>query len=782
MTWFRQLHTLDSADLRAVGQKAYYLGLLKQQGLPVAQGYVLTAAAWHYGLEQIAWPDSNGDRLAPVCQGGFKTLQQSSRRWQQHLRAIGAIAPLDSPGFEYLMPDDFVPTAWMLRASLWAEGLGSAAQPTALGSLGAGLLPAQIEGDLANLAGLLPQFWSQALTARCLPVWEQHCQRLSHLSLATLVMPVYPALVSGTLILSQGQATVAAVMGLGMALTQGEAIPARCSIAPGHIAEATWQSGFQERIHQLRPGSKYSSSPSATAAPVQVLERDRPELVAPLGSDQLTQLVQVAERAQIVLGQTGVRLEWLLYPSTNSHPLILVITEAAPWHDPTVAAPAPVSLPRPRAQPPLLPLASTVVRGIGAAAGRIQGVAVVAQRPQDLPKSLPPGCIVVLPDLQPDVFFQLPAVGGIVTERGGATCHAAILAREVGIPAVVGAPHATQLLDNGMVLWLDGDRGVVYGLTAEAATSFRPPAAPLAEPLPTDQPGRYQRLKTKVMINLSQRQGLANLALDHVAGIGLLRSEWLLLEALEGRHPWDWVNRSQEAELQSRLVQQLEFILQALGPRPLRYRSLDLRSHEWQALQGSPPVEPNPMMGLRGTLSYDIDDRLFQVELGALAALQRAGYSNLQLILPFVRSVEEAITCRQRVERAGLTEATDFALWIMAEVPSVLFLLPAYAQAGIQGIAIGSNDLTQLLLAIDRDQPTMASAYDERHPVVRLAIAHLVQEARRSGLLCSICGQAPVRHPELIADLVSWGINSISVEAAALPFTLEAIWQAENGG
>ncbi|MBW4482854.1 MAG: hypothetical protein KME14_09955 [Tildeniella torsiva UHER 1998/13D] len=794
MTWFRQLHTLDSADLRAVGQKAYYLGLLKQQGLPVAQGYVLTAAAWHHGLRQMDWTEGAGDRLAPVCQGGFKTLQQSSQRWQQNLRAIGAIAPLSSDGasdgLEYLVPDDVSPAAWMLRASLWVEGLDSESrQGQAHGSLGSGLLPAQIEGNLANLAGVLPQFWSQALTARCLPVWEQHCQRLGDLNLATLIMPVYPALVSGTLRLSQGEATVAVVTGLGMALTQGEAIPARCQIAQGKVAEAIWQSGFQERIHQLRPAAKAPPHQSAIAPPIQVLERDRPELVAPLRLDQLTQLVRIAERAQIILGQTGVRLEWLLHPSADPHQPTLVITEAAPWHDPTVAAPAPVrsrslpvgESPPPKPQPPLLPLASTVVRGIGAAAGRIQGVAVVAQRPQDLPQSLPPGCIVVLPDLQPDVFFQLPSVGGIVTERGGATCHAAILAREVGIPAVVGAPHATQLLDNGMVLWLDGDRGVVYGLTDEAARSFRPPAAPLTEPLPTDQPGRYQRLKTKVMVNLSQRQGLANLALDHVAGIGLLRSEWLLLEALEGRHPWDWVNRSQEAELQSRLVQQLEFILQALGPRPLRYRSLDLRSHEWQALQGSPPVEPNPMLGLRGTLSYDIDDRLFQVELGALATLQRAGYGNLQLILPFVRSVEEAIACRQRVERAGLTDATGFALWIMAEVPSVLFLLPAYAQAGIQGIAIGSNDLTQLLLAIDRDQPTMASAYDERHPVVRLAMAHLVQEARRSGLLCSICGQAPVRHPELIADLVGWGINSISVEAAALPFTLEAVWQAENG-
>ena len=788
MTWLLQLDDLAVADRRAVGHKAYYLGLLKQQGLPVVQGCVLTAANWHHSLRQMAWPEPAGDRLAPVCQDGFQTLQQYSQRWQQAMRAVPAIAAADWAPVPN--PLGLAPAAWMLRASLWVDEPEAKGLATAPALLSGGLLPAQIETDFAVLPRVLPQFWSQALTARCLSVWQRHCQRLGDLSLATLIMPVYPALASGTLTLAQGQVTVAAVAGLGLALTQGEAIPACCRFTAGKVASAVWEPGFQERVYQLRPASKYRPRPAAIAQPIELLERDRPDLTTPLDAAQLTRLVHLAELAQVALGSTGVRLEWLLHPSANPAQPTLVITEATPWSDPA-AAPNPTPAPsRPRPQPPLLPSASTVVRGIGAAGGRIQGVAVVASHPQDLPKSLPPGCIVVLPDLQPDVFLQLQAVAGIVTERGGATCHAAILAREVGIPAVVGAPQATQLLETGMVLWLDGDRGVVYGL-ADGATDhqqfptalaqFQAPTLAVAD-LSVKHRARYQRLRTQVMINLSQTRRLDTLPLDYADGIGLLRSEWLLLDVLDGRHPWDWVNRGHEAELQSRLVQQLEPILQILGSKPLRYRSLDLRSHEWQALQGSPPVEPNPMLGLRGTLSYEVDDRLFQVELGALATLQRAGYDNLQLILPFVRTVEEAIACRQRIERVGLLDSDGFALWIMAEVPSVLFLLPAYAQAGVQGIAIGSNDLTQLLLAVDRDQPTMASAYDERHLVVQLAMAHLVQEAHRCGLMCSICGQAPVRHPQLIADLVAWGIGSISVEAAALPFTLEAVWQAEQGG
>ncbi len=782
MTWLRSLDELTLADLHLVGPKAYHLAMLKQQGLPVAEGWVLVTDAWHQCLDQMPWAELGGDRLTDLQGGDFRRLQQTSQQWQQAMQSLRAPMACD---WQTAAPD-FVPAAWMLRASLWVE---PATPPRAWGG-GEGLLSAWVEADIDALAQMLPQFWSQALTARCLLVWLPHCQRLRDLCLATLITPIYPAVLSGTLTLSDGHGTVTTVAGLGQALTQGEAIPARCQVDEGRVNEAIWQSGFQERLHQLRPTAKYrivqTTHQTTMAAAIQLVQRDRPDLPTPLDSTQLTQLLTLGETAQRALAAPGVRLEWLLSAGTAPAQPTLIITQADSWQP--IAPDLPGTAPS-RSQPTLVPMVSTVVQGIGASAGRMQGLAVVARRPQELPQSLTPGSVVVLPDLQPDAFLQLDTVGGLVIEQGGATCHAAILAREMGIPAVVGAPQATQLLDSGMVIWLDGDRGLVYGLSPESAAQPQVQRAiaklqtdsAVASPPSPEQRSRYRQLRTKVMVNLSQTRRLATLPWEEISGVGLLRSEWLLLDILEGRHPWDWVNRGQEAELQGRVVQQLEPILQALGSKPLRYRSLDLRSHEWQGLVGSPPVEPNPMLGLRGTLSYEIDCRLFEVELAALATLQRAGYTNLQLILPFVRTVEEVIACRQPIERSGLTDHSDFALWIMAEVPSVLFLLPAYAQAGVQGIAIGSNDLTQLLLAIDRDQPIIASAYDERHPVVRLAMGHLVQEAKRCGLLCSICGQAPVRHPELIADLVAWGISSISVEAAALPFTLEAVWQAEMG-
>lgn len=797
MTWLQQLDQVRAHDLPQVGHKAYALGVLGQQQLPVATGQVISAQAWQTSLMALLDSDLR-HQLEDLERLEGSSLQELQRLSQQAQRAFAA-ADLPTSVKEAITP--WPQSAWIVRASLGP----TSAQPIQPEDVSLGLLPAQVGSTaLMPAAKALQQFWGEALSARSLVIWRHRRQVLTQLPLATLVMPLYPAQVAGTLQVGPRGASWACVLGLGLPLVRGEAIPARGQMSLAQPHSLQWQPGLQEQVYQVSQGAADSSaanSQSQLAAkglpglPLRVLQRDDPVLAPPLTPDQVRQLVDLGQRSYHALAadpwladsaaEFDLGLEWVLCPSERGEGWQFWITQVIPYRPPqATAAPAPSTQTKSPMERPALPLptVSTVVKGIGASAGQVQGIAVVATRSQDLPQPLPPHAIVVLPDLQPDVFLQLEAVAGIVTEQGGATCHAAILAREIGVPAIVGAPQATQILDNAMPLWLDGDRGVVYGL--DPSYTAPPSAIPLTRPAPSAPvpplTRYYPALRTKVMANLSQLRRLDTLPVDHIAGVGLLRSEWLLLDILDGRHPWHWVNQGQEAELQSRIVQQLEPILQTLGPKPLRYRSLDLRSHEWQALVGSPPLESNPMLGLRGTLSYDADARLFEVELAALATLQRAGYENLELILPFVRTVEEVLVCQRSIRQAGLTDCEPFALWIMAEVPSVLFLLPAYAQAGVQGIAIGSNDLTQLLLAIDRDQPTLASAYDERHPVIQMAMAHLIQEAHRCGLTCSICGQAPVRYPELIPHLVAWGIHSISVETSALPFTLDAIWRAEQ--
>jgi len=171
---------------------------------------------------------------------------------------------------------------------------------------------------------------------------------------------------------------------------------------------------------------------------------------------------------------------------------------------------------------------------------------------------------------------------------------------------------------------------------------------------------------------------------------------------------------------------------------------------------------------VRGTFSYGQQPTFFQLELRLLKRLQEEGYTNLQLLLPFVRTVEEVQFCLQLVQQIGLSDTDMFQLWMMAEVPSVLFLLPQYVEAGIQGIAIGTNDLTQLLLGIDRDQALFSNHFDARHPAVQAAIAQLVQQAQALRLPSILCGSLPVAHTDFLTTLSEQGLTGISVDAGAI--------------
>ncbi|MBD0333957.1 MAG: phosphoenolpyruvate synthase [Cyanobacteria bacterium Co-bin13] len=780
---FRLLAQIADADLAAVGEKAMALRDLKQLGLPVVEGGVLLAEAWSDLLTEVVQTADKGDlsQLNP-------DQPQALRQMAQALRQALLEHPLNldlSPVLES------VQAPWLLlRPSLFLADQEPGTPQKAAELLG--LLTARpCVARPDAIAAELKQLWAEGLRAGNLMVWRRHCQSLRQVRLAALVQPLYPSEVSGTVVLGERAFSLEAVLGLGQALAQGEAVPARCQGNLQQLERISWQSGYQERVYRLR---EKPSMVGSAGLVVQV--REEPELPAPLTLEQVQELLRLGRQVQ-QQWSLPVRLEWLIYKHPQTRQSSIVITQASRWWEalkadvlvtdqPPGAIPGQAETAAPHYEA-LLPEISGVVQGIGAASGRAIGPAVVLQAGSLAAQmTLPLGCIVVLPDLQPEMCVRLQGVAGIVTVRGGATCHAAILARELNIPAVVGAPQATELLKTGDALWLDGDRGIVYLLPEDKtgrplfeSRSFAQAADP-----PVDLPGSPGAAAgssaTQVMVNLSQVQRLGDLPLEQIDGVGLLRSEWLLIDMLEGRHPQQWVTAGYGVDLQARLVEKLAPILAAFAPRPVRYRSLDLRSHEWISLAGSPPAEPNPMLGIRGTFSYQLDPRLFKLELGALAALQRQGHTNLQLMLPFVRTVEEFGVCRQWVEQARLFQTPAFQLWIMAEVPSVLFLLPAYRRAGVQGIAIGTNDLTQLLLAVDRDQPVMASAYDERHPAVIAALAHLVQTARQQGLACSICGQAPVRHPELIDALVQWGISSISVEPGALIATRRAVLASEQ--
>ena len=414
--------------------------------------------------------------------------------------------------------------------------------------------------------------------------------------------------------------------------------------------------------------------------------------------------------------------------------------------------------------PVLLPSTGIkLLTGIPAAPGRVVGRVITIDDTNTQLESISSDSILVVKNIAPAHLQVIAHVRGIVTETGGKTSHGAIVARELNIPAIVGAVNATNILTNGIEVFMDADEGIVY-----------PATAALELPLPslsTDNwASSHQSIATKLMVNISQPQSIP-LCLDlPIDGVGLLRSELMLAGILTNKSASQWQTRSFKTEFARSLKESLCEFLIAFEPRPVFYRCLDWTNQDTSS----------SILGNRGTYNYQLDPTLFSVELNVLAKIAREGHHNFNLILPFVRSVEEFEFCYRLIKKTGLTERKSFQVWIMAEVPSVLWLLPEYIQAGVQGIAIGTNDLTQLLLGVDRQAHFSQHGLNANHMVVRQAIAKLITIARDNNIDCCICGQAPVEHPDLIDKLVEWGITAISVEPRAVNQTRDAIARAER--
>ncbi len=271
-------------------------------------------------------------------------------------------------------------------------------------------------------------------------------------------------------------------------------------------------------------------------------------------------------------------------------------------------------------------------------------------------------------------------------------------------------------------------------------------------------------------------------ALD-VDGVGLLRAELMVLEALGGDHPRTLLQEGRGEELVAAMAKGLSAFATAFAPRPITYRTIDFRTNEFRGLRGGERFEPqeaNPMIGYRGALRYTQEPDVFALELAAVTRVWEQGQRNLHVMLPFVRTTQELRRCRELIGESGLLQRRGFELWVMAEVPSVLFNLADYAALGVAGISIGSNDLTQLLLGADRDSELLAQTYDERDPAVVAYLQELIPRARELGLRTSICGQAPSVHPEYAELLVRAGIDCVSVNMDVVDRTRALIAAAER--
>ena len=421
------------------------------------------------------------------------------------------------------------------------------------------------------------------------------------------------------------------------------------------------------------------------------------------------------------------------------------------------------------------------LRGLGASPGTATGPVRILGAPDDA-DLLEPGEILVAVATAPDWVPALMQAAAVVTDSGGMTCHAAIVSRELGVPAVVGTGNATTVLHDGDVVTVDGALGTVTDTTGAAPAAAPAPAEVTVRSASGQEGSPTEALGTLVYVNLAFPDRAEAAAALPVDGVGLLRAELLVTAALDNTHPRRLLAEGRGPELVERMAASILRITTAFNPRPVVYRAIDFRTNEFRRLTGGEEFEPheeNPMIGYRGCYRYVREPDLFALELEALARV-REQTPNLHLMIPFVRAAWELEACLDAVDRSPLGSQRGLQRWIMAEVPSVIFCLDDYAKLGIDGVSIGSNDLTQLVLGVDRDSPTCADLFDEEDPAVMRAIELIIEGARANGLTCSLCGQAASNRPRLVEALVRAGITSVSVNPDAVERTRQIIAGAER--
>jgi pyruvate,water dikinase len=764
------LADVNRANVPIVGGKGANLGEMLRADLPVPPGFVLTVAAYERMRETTGVGPRIDALLRTVNVEDTAALQRVSAQLRDTILAVPLPSDLEGAlGRAYERLAESTPG---VGDPLVAVRSSATCEDTAEYSF-AGMFESVlgVRGREA-LADAIRRCWASTFGARVL-YYRIARGMPAEMPVAVVVQRMIASRKSGVMFTADpatgesDHVVIEAAWGLGEVVVGGQ-------VTPDHYV-VDKRSGAVVDRRIAEKSFLLESVPDGGVRRVE-LDHDPRERDTVLDDEELAALVRLALTSEQHYGApqdmefaidghgvfvTQTRPITTLPPKTAS-----VDTEASAADAAPLAAPAPAATPVASHEP--------ILRGLGASPGAASGRVRVLSRTSDSAQ-LQPGEVLVAPMTTPDWVPIMRRAAAIVTDAGGMTSHAAIVSRELGIPCVVGTRTATRTLRDGMLVTVNGKDGTVLAGAVHlpaAPRVARPAAATAAAPVTA----------TRIYVNLAEPDRAAEIAQRDVDGVGLLRAEFMMLSALGGVHPRELVAQGRADDFVRSMTESLTAFAEAFDPRPVIYRAMDFRSNEFRALKGGAahePEEANPMIGYRGCFRYTREPDLFALELRALAETRKS-HRNLHLMLPFVRTGWEMRRCRALIDASPLADSPDLQLWVMAEVPSVVSWLDEYVRLGVTGVSIGSNDLTQLVLGVDRDNELLAPYYDERDRAVLDAIRAIIERAHALGVTASICGQAPSVHPEFAAQLVAWGIDSISVNADAIERTRRNVAAAEQ--
>jgi len=410
-----------------------------------------------------------------------------------------------------------------------------------------------------------------------------------------------------------------------------------------------------------------------------------------------------------------------------------------------------------------------ILEGLSASPGIANGKVKLVRSLEDLEKIIK-GDILVTKMTNPDMVVTMQKCSAIVTDEGGATAHAAIVSREMGIPCVVGTMKATSVLEDNQIVTVDGSGGKVYLGKIEPSEILEEHVQKKLEIIEEKEISvkEIKKTKTKIYMNLGEPEKIEQYKNLQFDGIGLMRVEFVIASQIK-EHPLFLIEQGEQQKYIIKLADNIALVAKTIAPKPIVVRFSDFKSNEYKNLRGGEKFEhdeDNPMIGFRGVSRYISDEfkEAFRLECKAIKKVLRQ-CDNVWVMLPFVRTTEEVEKCIAIMTEEGLERNETFKIWLMAEVPSMAMIPEEFAKLPIDGTSIGSNDLTQLVLGVDRDSALLGRMgyFDERNPAVLKAIHNIIQGFHKHGKTVSICGQAPSVYPEIVDFLINENVDSMSV-------------------
>jgi pyruvate,water dikinase len=414
-----------------------------------------------------------------------------------------------------------------------------------------------------------------------------------------------------------------------------------------------------------------------------------------------------------------------------------------------------------------------ILEGLGASPGVASGKVKIVKSMDMLDRVLE-GDILVTRMTTPDMVPAMKRAAAIVTDEGGLTCHAAIVSRELGTPAVVGTKEATKVLQDEQVVTVDGEMGNVYlGAVKKEAQAAKEEEAALPK-IAAIKP----ITATEVKVNVSIPEAAVRAKQTMADGVGLLRIEHMILGL--NKHPELYMKEGKAGEYVEELVKGIRTVADAFYPRPVWVRTLDAPTDEFRAMKGgeNEPFEHNPMLGMRGIRRDLRDTEHFKLEMAAFKKLFEMGYDNIGIMIPLVQHPRELRMAKELMAECGIDlEKVDVG--IMVEIPASALIIDEFIKEGLDFVSFGTNDLTQYTLAVDRNNELVADLYNELHPAVLKLIEYVIERCNVAGVKTSICGQAGSR-PEVAKRLVAMGITSISANIDAVEAVREMVARTEH--